>query len=87
MTKFARDNGFIGWFETSAKTNHNVDIAFQTLIQHILKVTKDMQVQTPASSVGNSSLNVLGQNENKKKNQSFEDYHTPSEQAAKGCCG
>lgn len=37
MDKFCKDNKFIGWFETSAKDNINIDTAGNYLVEHILK--------------------------------------------------
>lgn len=71
MTKFAKDNGFIGWFETSAKNNHNVDNAFHSLIAHIIQITKNMQLQTP-NNVNAKELVVLGK-EAKKKSSPYQD--------------
>jgi Ras-related protein Rab-32 len=36
MDKFCQDNGFIGWFETSAKDNVGIDNAAQFLVKNIL---------------------------------------------------
>eukprot|EP00300_Choanocystis_sp_HF-7_P023023 c22754_g1_i1.p1 GENE.c22754_g1_i1~~c22754_g1_i1.p1 ORF type:complete len:211 (+),score=8.91 c22754_g1_i1:61-693(+) len=36
MDKFCEDNSFIGWFETSAKENSNIDKAAKFLVSHIL---------------------------------------------------
>jgi len=37
MDKFCKENKFIGWFETSAKDNINIDTAGNALVDHILK--------------------------------------------------
>jgi len=37
MEKFCEDNGFIGWFETSAKDNLNIDKASKFLVSRILE--------------------------------------------------
>ncbi|EGG19380.1 Rab GTPase [Cavenderia fasciculata] len=37
MDKYCKDNGFIGWFETSAKENLNIEKAARFLVEHILK--------------------------------------------------
>ncbi|XP_061428587.1 ras-related protein Rab-38-like [Lethenteron reissneri] len=36
LDRYCRDEGFVGWFETSAKENINVEAAAQLLVQHIL---------------------------------------------------
>ncbi|XP_032433186.1 ras-related protein Rab-38 [Xiphophorus hellerii] len=33
---FCRENGFVGWFETSAKENTNIDEAARCLVEHIM---------------------------------------------------
>ncbi|GAM24986.1 hypothetical protein SAMD00019534_081610 [Acytostelium subglobosum LB1] len=38
MDKYCKDNGFIGWFETSAKENLNIEKASRFLVEHILKM-------------------------------------------------
>lgn len=47
LDQFAKDNGFFGWYETSSKTNHNVETAFHSLIEHILTLTKEVKVVNP----------------------------------------
>lgn len=37
MDKYVKDNGFLNWFETSAKDNINIDKAAKCLVQHILE--------------------------------------------------
>jgi len=37
MDKYVSENGFIKWFETSAKDNVNIDKAAKFLVQHILE--------------------------------------------------
>ncbi|XP_063161976.1 ras-related protein Rab-38 [Candoia aspera] len=36
MEQFCEDNGFVGWFETSAKENKNIDEAARCLVKHII---------------------------------------------------
>ncbi|XP_061607184.1 ras-related protein Rab-32 [Phyllopteryx taeniolatus] len=36
LDAFCRDNGFVGWFLTSAKENSNIEEAAQCLVEHIL---------------------------------------------------
>ncbi|KAG7478612.1 hypothetical protein JOB18_004126 [Solea senegalensis] len=42
MEQFCQDNGFVGWFETSAKENINIDEAANCLVKHIIASEKDM---------------------------------------------
>ncbi|XP_061775254.1 ras-related protein Rab-38 isoform X2 [Nerophis ophidion] len=42
MEQFCQDNGFVGWFETSAKENINIDEAANCLVKHIISSEKDM---------------------------------------------
>eukprot|EP01132_Coremiostelium_polycephalum_P008600 gene8600-10586_t len=37
IDKYCKENGFIGWFETSAKDNMNIEKAARFLVEHILK--------------------------------------------------
>jgi len=37
MDKYVKDNGFLNWFETSAKDNINIDKAAKCLVEYILK--------------------------------------------------
>lgn len=37
MDKYCEDKGFIGWFETSAKDNINIDKACRYLVSKILE--------------------------------------------------
>jgi len=37
MDKYCEENSFIGWFETSAKENINIDKAAKFLVQKILE--------------------------------------------------
>jgi len=36
LDAFCAEHGFIGWFETSAKTNHNVEEGVRGLVSNIL---------------------------------------------------
>ena len=43
MDQFCRENNFVGWFETSAKDNVNIDKAAAMLVQAILENVKHVQ--------------------------------------------
>lgn len=43
MDQFCRENNFVGWFETSAKDNVNIDKASAMLVQAILENVKHVQ--------------------------------------------
>nr|XP_055053450.1 ras-related protein Rab-38 [Misgurnus anguillicaudatus] len=42
MDQFCQENGFVGWFETSAKENINIDEAAHCLVEHIIANEKDV---------------------------------------------
>uniref|UniRef100_F6YG07 Ras-related protein Rab n=2 Tax=Monodelphis domestica TaxID=13616 RepID=F6YG07_MONDO len=42
MDQFCKENGFVGWFETSAKENINIDEASRCLVKHILANESDL---------------------------------------------
>ncbi|KAL3992042.1 guanine nucleotide-binding protein subunit alpha-14 [Sarotherodon galilaeus] len=42
MEQFCQENGFVGWYETSAKENINIDEAANCLVKHIIASEKDM---------------------------------------------
>ncbi|EFC45841.1 rab family small GTPase [Naegleria gruberi] len=91
MNKFAKENGFIAWFETSARKNVNIDTAFHFLVSHIMKITKNMTLQTQGqNNLGDhkkTELNVVGatQNSNFDKNDKDKENETTSSNK-KGCC-
>ncbi|XP_029506091.1 ras-related protein Rab-38b [Oncorhynchus nerka] len=41
MDQFCKDNGFVGWFETSAKENTNISEAANFLVKHIMATEND----------------------------------------------
>ncbi|CAG8519942.1 4259_t:CDS:2, partial [Ambispora leptoticha] len=43
MIKYCEENGFVRWFETSAKENHNVDEAARYLVSKILEIEQRNQ--------------------------------------------
>jgi GTPase SAR1 family protein len=36
LDSFCKEHGFVGWFETSAKTNHNIEEGIRGLVAAIL---------------------------------------------------
>ncbi|KAM3868575.1 ras-related protein Rab-38b [Diretmus argenteus] len=42
MDQFCKDNGFVGWFETSAKDNMNINEAANFLVKHIMATESDI---------------------------------------------
>ena len=54
LDDYCEQNGFVGWFETSAKTNHNIDKAARTLVSTILTHKDDLfgKPKTAATSNG-----------------------------------
>ncbi|XP_056417375.1 ras-related protein Rab-38 isoform X3 [Hyla sarda] len=42
MDQFCKEHGFVGWFETSAKENINIDEASRCLVKHIIASESDL---------------------------------------------
>lgn len=74
LDKFVKDNGFIGWYETSAQKNTNVDDAMKYLITNILDVA---QKNVPARPENTITLDSSSQREKGE---------APAEQKSGGCC-
>jgi len=55
MDKYVKENNFLGWFETSAKDNINIDKAAKCLVAHILE--HDPRKITPPENVQKADLN------------------------------
>jgi len=51
LDKFTKDNGFIGWFETSAQKNTNIDEAMKFLISRVVEVAKTNKVVRPEETI------------------------------------
>ena len=48
LDAFCKEHGFIGWFETSAKTNHNIEVAVRSLVKNILTHPDAFEAQRKA---------------------------------------
>ncbi|KAJ8280430.1 hypothetical protein GJAV_G00054470 [Gymnothorax javanicus] len=56
MDQFCKENGFVGWFETSAKENINIDEAADCLVKHVIANEKDI-LQSKISDTISPELN------------------------------
>ncbi|XP_030053894.1 ras-related protein Rab-32 isoform X2 [Microcaecilia unicolor] len=45
LDQFCKESGFVGWFETSAKDNINIDEAARSLVEHILSNYKSFHAE------------------------------------------
>jgi Ras-related protein Rab-32 len=54
MEKYCEENGFIGWFETSAKDNLNIEKAAKTLVAKILEneISRKDDTAKPETNAG-----------------------------------
>ncbi|XP_023648441.1 ras-related protein Rab-38 [Paramormyrops kingsleyae] len=57
MEQFCKENGFVGWFETSAKENINIDEAASCLVKHIIANENDV-LQSQARDAVKPQLNA-----------------------------
>jgi len=64
MDKFCKEHGFVGWFETSAKDNLNIDKATQLLVKNIL----DRVTYTDDANSNKDDGLKLGYNDENNKN-------------------
>jgi len=51
LDKYVDENGFIGWFETSAAQDVNIDDAVKFLIAKIIDVAKSNTVDRPTDTI------------------------------------
>ncbi|XP_073981025.1 ras-related protein Rab-38-like [Rhodnius prolixus] len=56
ISKFATQNGFKAWFNTSAKTNLNIDEAINCLIDGATIITKDDKTLSSSNTIAISSI-------------------------------
>eukprot|EP01090_Pellita_catalonica_P003920 TRINITY_DN1362_c0_g1_i3.p1 TRINITY_DN1362_c0_g1~~TRINITY_DN1362_c0_g1_i3.p1 ORF type:complete len:221 (+),score=44.81 TRINITY_DN1362_c0_g1_i3:143-805(+) len=72
MDKYCEDNGFAGWFETSAKDNINIDVSAKALVAKILE----------------NDTNRIVREEDEQKFKLDTDKAPPAkEKKSGGCCG
>lgn len=50
MDEYCEENGFCGWFETSAKTGVGLDAAFKLLVKEIFKNDSALELQAAAAA-------------------------------------
>ncbi|GLD64666.1 rab32_Rab38 domain-containing protein [Lates japonicus] len=54
LENFSREYGFVGWYETSAKDNTNIDAAITCLVKSIMSVEEERSLSEAASAAGKS---------------------------------
>ena len=62
INKFCEKHGFVGWYETSAKTNHNIEESINGLVKSILKHEDAFEAQREAANATNTE-GAIGLNE------------------------
>lgn len=75
MNKFCKDNGFLTWFETSAKDGTNIDTACEFLIHKILDLSK-------ATQLGEEVAPLVGHAEEEEEKEGVEEEAPSSELVA-----
>lgn len=58
LDQFCRDNDFLGWFETSAKDNSNIEEATRHLISAILKLEEENADNNTGGNEENTGVNL-----------------------------
>ncbi|XP_076835743.1 ras-related protein Rab-38 isoform X2 [Brachyhypopomus gauderio] len=61
LDTFCKENGFVGWFETSAKEDTNIEAAVKCLVEHILS-----HEESTASDLDPDTVTLPGHNNNTK---------------------
>jgi len=51
MDKFCAEHGFVGWFETSAKDDVNIEGASQELVKHILHKVNQVHEENDPNTI------------------------------------
>jgi len=81
---------------TTARKNVNIDNAFHYLVTHIMKITKNMNVQNQGqNALGDHSktdLNVVGTSSDSSKfannfDKKYQKEEKPEDKKGVGCCG
>ncbi|EDO36757.1 predicted protein [Nematostella vectensis] len=62
LDQFCQNNGFAGWFATSAKEDYNIDDAMRFLVQAILSTSGECRKPSLQDSRCTSPINVLAEN-------------------------
>ncbi|XP_005097933.1 ras-related protein Rab-32B [Aplysia californica] len=57
LNSFCKEKNFVGWFQTSAKTNQNVDDAMNFLVDHILSLPSGAKQPSEHMSITTSITN------------------------------
>lgn len=84
MDKFARENGFIAWFETSSKTNTGINEAMDYLTQQILKISRTMSIQSSTTNAGENNFKLV--DDSKHESVSHSDTDEKGDAPRKKCC-
>ncbi|TSL04359.1 Ras-related protein Rab-38 [Bagarius yarrelli] len=62
LDSFCKENGFVGWFETSAKENTNIEAAIRCLVENILA-----QEETTVGNSDPDTVTLSGNNNTKDR--------------------
>jgi Ras-related protein Rab-32 len=90
LDKFAAEQGFSGWFASSALNNTNIDEAMKFLIAKILDVAKRVENPLPPGKEGEDGKQILTLSASNQSSSSSTSAHSPSASSASSsdsCCG
>lgn len=59
MENFSRDHGFVGWYETSAKDDTNINAAIMCLVENIMSMEEELTLSGSAKREAGGSVLVL----------------------------